>query len=45
MLRFDEKKVTKEEFYCAKEPINIEDVNVDNIFISNSIKMRNQSSI
>ena len=31
MLIFDETKVAKETFYRAKNPINIWDINVDNI--------------
>ena len=34
MLRFGKTKVAKEKFYVAKKPINIWDVNVDNIVIS-----------
>ena len=34
MLRFDKTKVTKEKFYAATKPINIWDVNIDNIVIS-----------
>ena len=33
MLRFGETKAAKEKFYSAKKPINIWDVNVDNIVI------------
>ena len=38
MLRFGKTKVTKEKFYTAKNPINIWDVNVDNIVISKLVK-------
>ena len=38
MLRFGEKKVTKEKFYAAKKPIKIWDVKVDNIVISKLVK-------
>ena len=34
MLRFGETRVAKEKFYGTKKPINIRDVNVDNIGIS-----------
>ena len=34
MLRFGEAKIAKEKFYAAKKPIEIWDVNVDNIAIS-----------
>ena len=44
MFRFDETKVTKEEFYNAKKPINICDVIVDNIIISNLTDTKNNST-
>ena len=34
MLRFGEIKVIKRKFYAAKKPINIWDVNVDDIVTS-----------
>ena len=34
MLRFGDTRVAKEKFYATKKPINIRDVNVDNIGIS-----------
>ena len=40
MLRFGEKKVIKVEFYAAKKPIKIWDVNVDNIVISKLIETK-----
>ena len=43
MLRFGETKVTKEKFYAAKEPLEIWDVNVDNIVISKLVKAKTNS--
>ena len=43
MLKFGEKKVTKEKFYAAKNPIKIQDVNIDNIVISKLIKTKTNS--
>ena len=40
MLRFGK---TKEEFYHAKKPVDIWDVNVDNAFISKLIKTKNNT--
>ena len=40
MLRFGE---TKKTFYAAKKPINIRDVNVDNIVISKLIETETNS--
>ena len=40
MLRFRETKVTKEEFYAEKWPIQIWDVNVDNIVTSKLIETK-----
>ena len=34
MLRYGETNATKESFYAAKRPIEIWDVNIDNIVIS-----------
>ena len=33
MVRFGDRKITKEKFYAAKRPIKISGVNVDNIVI------------
>ena len=41
MLRFDKTKVVKEIFYAAKKPVNIWDVNVDNIVISDFVETKN----
>ena len=35
MLRFGQTKIEKENFYAAKKPIEMWDVNVDNIVIKN----------
>ena len=43
MLRFGEIKVSKERFYAAKKPINIWDLNVDNIVISKLVKTKTNS--
>ena len=43
MLKFGEKKVTKETFYAAKKPIKIWDVNVDNIVVSKLIETKTNS--
>ena len=40
MLRFGETKVAKEKFYSAKKPINIWDVNVDNIVIWKLVEIK-----
>ena len=40
MLRFGETKIAKEKFYAAKKPINVWDVNVDNIVISKLVKTK-----
>ena len=40
MVRFGEKKIEKENFYVAKKPIKIWDVNVDNIAVSKSIETK-----
>ena len=37
MVRLGEKEITKEKFYAAKKPVNIWNVNVDNIVISKII--------
>ena len=41
MLRFFWSKVAKEEFYNAKIPIKIWDVNVNNIIISKLVETKN----
>ena len=41
MLRFDERKVAKEEVYGAKKAMNSWDVNVNKIVISNLIEAQN----
>ena len=33
MVRFGKKEITKENFYAAKKPMKIWDVNVDNIVV------------
>ena len=43
MLRFGETKVAKEKCYGAKNPINIWDVNVDNILISKLVGTKTNS--
>ena len=43
MLRFGEKKAAKEKCYAAKEPINIWDVNIDNIAISKLVGTKTNS--
>ena len=43
MLRFGETKITKGKFYVAKVPINIWDVNTDNIVTSKSIETKSNS--
>ena len=43
MLRSGETKVTKERFYATKKPIQILDVNVDNIVISKLAKTKTDS--
>ena len=45
MLRFGKIKVVKEEFYGAKNPINIWDVNVTNIIISKLLETKNKNCI
>ena len=40
MLRFGEEKIFKEKFYGAKKPINIWDVNVDNIAFSKLVETK-----
>ena len=43
MLRFGKTKVAKEIFYSAKKPIDMWDVDVNNIAISNLIEKNNNS--
>ena len=43
MLRFGEKKLTKQTFYTVKKPIKIWDVNVDNIDISKLARIKTNS--
>ena len=43
MLRFGEKKITKEKFYAAKKRIKIWDVNVDNIVLSKLVNTKASS--
>ena len=45
MLKFGKTKIVKEEFYGAKKPIKILDVDVDNIVISKLIEMKITLSI
>ena len=40
MLRFGETKIAKEKFYAAKKPLNIWDVNVENIVISKLVRTK-----
>ena len=40
-MRFGEKEIAKEKFYASEKPINILDVNVDNIVVSKLVKKRN----
>ena len=42
-MRFGETEIAKEEFYAAKKPVNIWDVNIDNIVISKLIKTKKNS--
>ena len=42
-MRSGETKIAKEKFYTAKNPINIWDVNVDDIVISNLIETKPNS--
>ena len=43
MLRFGEREIAKEEFYAAKKPMKIWDVNVDNIVISKLVETKTNS--
>ena len=40
MVKFGKTEIAKEKFYAAKKPINIWDVNVDNILISKLLKTK-----
>ena len=42
-MKFGEREIAKENFYAAKRPIKIWDVNVDNIFISKLVKTKTNS--
>ena len=42
-MKFGEREKAKENFYAAKRPIKIWDVNVDNIFISKFVKTKTNS--
>ena len=42
-MKFGEREIAKENFYAAKRPIKIWDVNVDNIFISKFVKTKTNS--
>ena len=43
MMKFGERKITKEKLYAANKPITIWDINVDNIVISKLIKTKTNS--
>ena len=43
MVKFGEREIEKENFYAAKRPIKIWDVNVDNIVISKLVKTKSNS--
>ena len=45
MVSIGEREITKENFYAAKRPIKIWDVNVDNIVILKLVKTKNNSKI
>ena len=42
-MRFGEKKIAKEKFFCCKNCIKIWDVNVDNIVISKLVETKANS--
>ena len=44
MMRFDRKKVAREKFYGAKQPMNIWDVNVANTVVSKFIETKSNSN-
>ena len=41
ILSFREKEIAKEKFYASKKPIEIWDVNVNNILVSKLVKTKN----
>ena len=41
ILSFREKEIAKEKFYTSKKPIEIWDVNVNNILVSKLVKTKN----
>ena len=43
MVRSGEKEIAKEKFYAAKNPINIGNVNVDNIGVSKLFETKTNS--
>ena len=43
MLRFGETKIAKERSYAAKKPINVWDVNIDNMVFSKLVKRKTYS--
>ena len=43
MLRFREKKIAKEKFCAAKKPVNIWNVDIENIVISKLIETKTNS--
>ena len=43
MVKFGEREIAKERFYAAKRPIQIWDVNIDNIVISKLVKTKTKS--
>ena len=43
MIRFGETEIRKEEFYGAKKPIKVWDIDVDNIFISKFVELKTNS--
>ena len=40
MIKFVKTEITKENFYAAKKPMKIWDVNIDNILISKLVKTK-----
>ena len=44
MMRFGRKKVAREKFYGAKQPMNIWDVNVANTVVSKFIETKSNSN-
>ena len=43
MVSFGDREIAKENFYAAKRPIKIWDVNIDNIVTSKSFKTKTNS--